>query len=101
VLEYDPVTQTYPWYYGGDPSPLFTADVRGVKQRLPNGNTLIADPDGARVLEVTSAKELVWTGYCPCSRLLGPAPVSWSITGARRYARQELTFLRDAPGPRP
>jgi hypothetical protein len=101
VLEYDPVTQSYPWSYGGGHSPAFTAEVRGVKQRLPNGNTLIADPDGARVLEVTADKELVWMASCPCSNWLGTVQPCWSITGVHRYTPAELTFLRDVAGPRP
>jgi hypothetical protein len=62
----------------------------GMKQRLPNGNTLIVDPDMGRLLEVTLDKELVWENY-------GFRP----ITGARRYAADELTFLQGVALPRP
>jgi hypothetical protein len=61
-----------------------------MKQRLPNGNTLIVDPEMGRLFEVTSGKELVWEVY-------GPRP----ITGARRYAADELTFLKGEARVRP
>jgi hypothetical protein len=90
VVEYDPVTQAVPWVYSdGDAGP-FHAVYRGMKQRLPNGNTLIVDPEMGRLFEVTMAKELVWENY-------GPRP----ITGARRYAADEVTFLQGVALPRP
>jgi Arylsulfotransferase (ASST) len=90
VLEYDPVTQAIPWVYSDSDSSPFYAFFRGMKQRLPNGNTLIVDPDKGRLFEVTVGKELVWENY-------GPRP----ITGARRYAADELTFLQGVARPRP
>jgi hypothetical protein len=90
VIEYDPVTQAIPWVYpDGDAGPFYAA-FRGMKQRLPNGNTLIVDPDNGRLFEVTLGKELVWENY-------GPRP----ITGARRYAPDELPFLQGVALPRP
>lgn len=90
VLEYDPVTQAIPWVYSESSSTLFHAVFRGMKQRLPNGNTLIVDPEMGRLLEVTLGKELVWENY-------GPRP----ITGARRYSADELTFLKGEARVRP
>jgi hypothetical protein len=89
VLEYDPVTQAIPWVYSAADASPFHAIFRGMKQRLPNGNTLIVDPDHGRLFEVTPAKEMVWEHY-------GQRP----ITGARRYAATDVTFLRGVP-PRP
>jgi hypothetical protein len=102
VIEYDPVTQAIPWVYSdADASPFYAA-FRGMKQRLPNGNTLIVDPDNRRLFEVTPGKELVWELFCP----VPPAPPdqqarSCAITGARRYRAEELTFLKGVARARP
>jgi hypothetical protein len=102
ILEYDPLTQAIPWACGNDDAISFKAHDRGMKQRLPNGNTLIVEPDTCRLLEVTLDKQLVWECICP---LDAPAPRrsdrSQAITSARRYSRGELRFLRGDIHPRP
>lgn len=102
VIEYDPVTQAVPWVYSDADSTPFYASFRGMKQRLPNGNTLIVDPDRRRLFEVTQGKELVWESYCP----LPPGPENehakaHAITSARRYSTDELTFLKGVARARP
>jgi hypothetical protein len=102
VIEYDPVTQAIPWVYS-DPDPsLFHAGFRGMKQRLPNGNTLIVDPDNRRLFEVTGGKKLVWECFCslpavPPNQQAGTR----AINGARRYSAEELTFLKGVARARP
>ena len=44
---------------GTDAEP-FESDVRASQQRLPNGNTLITEETGGRILEVTRDHEIVW-----------------------------------------
>jgi hypothetical protein len=102
VIEYDPVTQAIPWVYSDADASPFYASFRGMKHRLPNGNTLIVDPDKRRLFEVTRGKELVWENFCP----LPPVPAnqqagSRAITGARRYSADELTFLKGVARARP
>jgi hypothetical protein len=102
VIEYDPVTQAIPWAYSDADAGPFFAGFRGMKQRLPNGNTLIVDPDNRRLFEVTRDKELVWEDFCP----MPPVPTnqqagSRAITGARRYGAEELTFLKGVARARP
>jgi hypothetical protein len=95
VLEYDPLTQATPWWWGGERASAFTTTFRGTTQRLGNGNTLVVDSDERRIMEVTAGKELVWEWFCP----VGPvgtgqkAPEMLHLTGARRYRPAELTFL--------
>jgi outer membrane protein assembly factor BamB len=60
VLEFDPSTLQITWSYAGDPEHAFFSRVRSAEQRLPNGNTLITESDGGRLLEVTPAGEIVW-----------------------------------------
>ena len=90
VIEYDPVTQAIPWIYASDNSTPFYALFRGMKQRLPNGNTLIVDPDNGRFFEVTRGQERVWEGFFPRP-----------VTGAQRYGSDELTFLKGKASARP
>ncbi|MCX7013628.1 MAG: hypothetical protein NTW86_13910, partial [Candidatus Sumerlaeota bacterium] len=54
-------------------------------QRLPNGNTLIAESDAGRIFEVTPGKELVWDYYNP---FLSQKPSSQGlhVYRATRYA---------------
>jgi hypothetical protein len=103
VIEYDPVTQAIPWVYSDADSSPFLAAFRGMKQRLPNGNTLIVDPDNRRLLEVTRDKELVWENFCPLSAAPPnqQAVVHHAITSARRYSAEELTFLKGVARARP
>jgi Arylsulfotransferase (ASST) len=102
VIEYDPVTQAIPWVYSAADSSPFYASYRGVKQRLPNGNTLIVDPDKRRLFEVTQGKKRVWENYCPWpSKAPNQQGRARAITGARRYSAEELTFLKGVARARP
>jgi hypothetical protein len=103
VLEYDPLTQATPWSYAGEGARSFLAVERGAKQRLPNGNTLILDPDGGRLFEVTRDKKLAWECFCPAVPVAGErAAATWAtLTGGRRYRAGELTFLKGVSRSRP
>jgi hypothetical protein len=102
VLEYDPLTQAIPWAYANENSRPFSAFLRGVKQRLPNGNTLIVDPDHGRLFEVTPGKEVVWESICPLQGVPDDKHlVRHAVTGARRYGAGELTFLPGTARARP
>jgi len=102
VLEYDPLTQAIPWCYANEHSAPFRAVMRGMLQRLPNGNTLIVDPDHQRLLEVTRDKEVAWECYCPSAPVpQGQQRRARIITSARRYRPEELTFLKGVARVRP
>jgi hypothetical protein len=103
VVEYDPVTQAIPWAYGFENAGAFSAAFRGCAQRLPNGNSLLVDPGGCRVLEVSEDREVVWQWGCPAPAAAkqGDAPDAPNLTGARRYGPDELPFLKGMPDVRP
>jgi hypothetical protein len=82
VLEYDPRTQAFPWFYDGAPGAPFYSAERGLCQRLPNGNTLIVNSEGNELVEVTAAKEIVWS-----------STTDSYITTGRRYSPEQLEFL--------
>jgi outer membrane protein assembly factor BamB len=60
VIEFDPHTYKIVWEYtGDDKKPLYSA-ARSAQERLPNGNTLITESEGGRLIEVTPNGEIVW-----------------------------------------
>jgi hypothetical protein len=91
VLEYDPQTQAFPWYYPGQDGTPFFSKIRGMCQRLRNGNTLIVNSDGGEVFEVTPDRQVVWS--CSCGRT--------ELNRARRYTPDQLPFLKGGPRARP
>ena len=90
VLEYDPQTLAFPWSYSGENRGGFRSTERGMNQRLANGNTLVVNSCGGELLEVTADKEVVWS-----------FAINGYIATARRYAPQELHFLKGETLARP
>jgi hypothetical protein len=101
VLEYDPLTQAIPWLYADEKQRRFRASFRGAAQRLPNGNTLIVDPEHSRLLEVTPDKELVWESVLSFYDSQSASSPAHEINDARRYSADELTFLKGVARARP
>ncbi|MGF7184910.1 hypothetical protein GGQ84_000995 [Desulfitispora alkaliphila] len=73
VLEIDPVTLKIVWQYTPteagylhpvDSNRFYSPFISGA-QRLPNGNTLITEGSGGRIIEVTPDHELVWEYISP------------------------------------
>lgn len=73
VLEFDPITLTIVWQYTPheaglvhptDSNRLYSPFISSA-QRLPNGNTLITEGSGGRIIEVTAGHELVWEYISP------------------------------------
>ena len=65
AVELDPVTKQIVWEYQADPPTSFFTLSQGSVQRLPNGNTLMAESDKGRAIEVTPEGETVWEFICP------------------------------------
>jgi len=73
VLEFDPVTLKIVWqmtpheagYVHPTDSNRFYSPFISSAQRLPNGNTLITEGSGGRIIEVTRDHELVWEYISP------------------------------------
>ncbi|MFW0777257.1 MAG: arylsulfotransferase family protein [Rickettsiales bacterium] len=65
VLEFNPTTSSINWTYTDTTKPAFYSYNRGTAQRLPNGNTLIAESLDRRVFEVTKEGEVVWNYRLP------------------------------------
>jgi hypothetical protein len=60
ILELDPRNQHIVWRYRGDAQRPLESVIRSDQQRLPNGNTLISESDGGRILEVAADGAIVW-----------------------------------------
>lgn len=60
VIEFKPSPLEIDWRYIGNEEHFFQSGIRSGQQRLPNGNTLIAESDGGRLFEVTRRGEIVW-----------------------------------------
>ncbi|ESR22706.1 arylsulfotransferase family protein [Lutibaculum baratangense] len=60
VLEYNPRNSAIVWEYGGTPDDPLDSMIRSSQQALANGNTLITESSGGRLLEVTRQGEIVW-----------------------------------------
>ncbi len=85
MLEFDPTTLEIVWQYtpreAGFIIPLnaynfYSGFISGM-QRLPNGNTLITEGAGGRVLEVEREHEIVWEYPCPYKEVLGSGMIAW------------------------
>ncbi len=60
VLELEPISGKVVWEYKAERPRSFYSPSRGSNQRLPNGNTFIAESDSGRLFEVTGEGEMVW-----------------------------------------
>jgi hypothetical protein len=92
VLEYDPRTNAFPWSYPtvDDHDHVYGTNTAGSCQRLPNGNTLMAVSQQQFLVEVTAAREVVWS-----------YSAHGFINTAKRYRAEMLPFLKTEPRPRP
>ncbi len=62
VIEFDPLTSKIVWEYKDDG---FFSSIRGLSQRLPNGDTLVVSSQRGRAFEVTPEGDVVWEYWSP------------------------------------
>jgi Arylsulfotransferase (ASST) len=89
VIEFDPATMQIAWQYTGTAQAPFDSAIRGSQQRLANGNTLITESSGGRILEVSRDGEIVWQFVNPVrgGERNGKIPI---ICWAQRVDRDDL-----------
>lgn len=68
ILQINPETNGITWEYKGTAEQKFDSNIRADQQRLANGNTLITESSGGRLLEVTPEGEIVWEYHNPIRR---------------------------------
>ena len=71
IIEFDPIRGEIVWTYEAPNPKSFYSMAMGGNQRLPNGNTLIADSLAGTAFEVTPAGDVVWEFRCPHRDLQG------------------------------
>jgi hypothetical protein len=93
VVEVDPLRNEIVWLYEApEPGEFFTPG-RGSSQRLPNGNTLIAESADGRAFEVTPSGEIVWEYFVP---ILNREGYRATIVRIRRYDTAAVERLLSA-----
>jgi outer membrane protein assembly factor BamB len=60
VIEFNPSTLEIEWSYAGTKERPLESILRSGQERLANGNTLITESDGGRLIEVARSGEVVW-----------------------------------------
>ena len=95
AVELDPLTMEVVWQYVADPPTAFYTPTKGSIQRLPNGNTLLAESDRGRAFEVTPAGEIVWEFVCP--HLTSPHERA-TIVRMKRYSHEFVNAILAARG---
>lgn len=91
ILEIAPANGEIVWEYRADPPKSFFSPTRGSNQRLPNGNTFIAESDSGRLFEVTREGEIVWEFLNPDLTKAGKRmPLYRSIRYSPEFVEQLL-----------
>lgn len=91
IIEWDPQAQEIVWEYGGTRERPLHSSFRGSQQQLPNGNILITEMAGGRILEVTRSGEIAWEYI----NKLENSRVG-AVIRAQRFAPDSLEFLNGA-----
>ncbi|MEU7521460.1 arylsulfotransferase family protein [Kitasatospora aureofaciens] len=104
VVEVDRASRAAVWEYRDDPPQNFYSPYTSSAQRLPNGNTLIAEGSFGRIFEVTAGGEVVWEYVVPHFGSFGEgvglessSRAQNAVFRAYRYARSAIAWLRSAP----
>lgn|GEM_PF-410428 len=86
VIELNPLSEEIVWEYKAPNPSDFNFNLRGVVQRLANGNTLITNSAKGEAFEVTADGEVVW-------RFLSPYLDSRGRRGSIRMDRYESSYV--------
>jgi hypothetical protein len=89
VLEVDPSNGAIAWDYDGVEDHPLESVLRSNAQRLPNGNTLITESDGGRLVEVTPKGEIAWEYLNPVRGGPGDRRIA-IVAGGQRIGADEV-----------
>jgi hypothetical protein len=99
IVEVDPATGGVVWEYGGSADNPLDSPIRAEQERQPNGNTLITESGGGRLLEVTRDGTIVWEYINPI-RGGEQGEMIPVVAWGQRVPYGELDLAADAvPGP--
>lgn len=85
ILEYSIPRRKIVWTYSGTPEHPLWSKSRGHHDRLPNGNILITESRGGRLLEVTRQGRRVWEYYVPVREEVDGTERLPTVFAAERY----------------
>lgn len=92
VIEVNSQTMDIIWEFKEDTIADFYSSILGGCQRLKNGNTLVCDSSGGRIIEVTPEKEVVWEYISPYKQSHEQYGKSNIIINAKRYSPDYRAF---------
>ncbi len=90
----DMSNSTVVWSFGGGTDQPFASTARLSAQRLPNGNTLLTESDGGRLVEVDQSGTVVWEYTNPARAGQDGAYIPVIASGQRIEARALDTSFR-------
>ena len=96
AVELDPIDKKVVWTYTAPGRTSFFTVSRGSAQRLPNGNTLLAQSDSGRAFEVTPRGATVWEYWNPFRNARGDRA---TIVRMRRLERSTIRAIVSRLGP--
>ena len=99
VIEVNPATTGIVWQYGGIEGEFLHSVIRSAQYPLPNGNVLITESDGGRLLEVTRDGDIVWEYINPVRAGEGDSLVPIVSWAQRLPLSQFEGAFRDAIAP--
>lgn len=95
VSEFDPQTGEIVWSYDGTAEDEFYTKWGGKQTPLPNGNVLISENRGGRLLEVDRNKNVVWEFFLPIrAEADGQSYIPTISGGHSRIAKDKLSFVQ-------
>lgn len=89
VVEFDPMTMEEVWSWQGTPDDKLYSELRAAAHRLKNGNTLITEAEGGRLIEVTPAGEIAWEYVNPVRGGKDKKKIPAVVWG-HRYTQDEI-----------
>jgi hypothetical protein len=95
VIEFDPQSLEIVWDYPGPDQPRLYSSFLGSQSRLPNGNTLIAESNNGRIIEVTQNRDIVWEYRVPELVTKPDGRKLATAQFATRYVLEDLPFLNE------
>ena len=90
VLEVDPTDGAIAWRYDGTEGHPLESVLRSNAQRLPNGNILVTESDGGRLVEVTPKGEIAWEYLNPVRGGTADRRIP-IVTGGERVPASEVS----------
>lgn len=99
ILEIDPRTLGVITEFPKQSDAAISSHFLGSQQRLPNGNTIITESWGGRILEVTKDEAVAWEYFLPQLRIAegNKTPTRATVYSAERFAPEELHFEFNQP----